>query len=1077
MKNYMDSHKFLYFQKILRLPFIILISIICTLNLYSQDERLIQMFTSDISHGLIPDFDDSYGVVFRDLNNDLKPDLYVVRFRNLNRLFINKGTHRPFEDWTIQSGLGGNLMVQGTKNLELGASSADFDNDGLPDMAIAGWGESTQILRQRPGLKFEDITARSGIALPLDGNGAFWADVNLDGNLDLFITDEHHPNRLFIGNGRGLFTDHSLDWGLDENHTSQGASFADVDGDGFPDLYVCNWFAPDNFYRNIEGRTFQKQNIPIVHLSDSLNSNGVTFGDIDNDGDLDFLVTDREGNSKLYRNDTPVRSPDWQFTDITDSAHINIPYPAYGSVMTDLNNDGYLDIWVNTVGPNMFFLNTGKATFKKIYQEKHSFVNFKRFYSTGAAVADIDLDGDLDLFVANKDTNSQLLINRHNKKDYIEIELKGVRSNRDAIGAKILMRPQVPDSFRNKVVGYREISGGGGYLSQNELKAHFGVAENLTYQALIEFPGGRQIFLSDLKPGRFYKIYEYEGVSRYLFSGLRFIYRVTGQPNFVKNFLLILLLIGLIVFYILFSTGRYRWATRQIIVFFTTILVSFYIIFILLQTYSIQLRLIVQIILFSVVIIGLSFFLEKIRRLEISARQYRKLLQQFSQELVLIKNNDELYHKLSETIYKTVHPLFCVIYVSNQKNALLIKAQSGSIKEDSTIALPEKLKIKKFDRKNFPEAFPQIRKEFPDSNIFPIARGENFNGILIIGPLRSKRNFGEEDLAVFQNLTAQAAIAIENNNYFEQSKQLIQEITEAKTREQYLDKLEKANKKLGQNNRKLRQLYQDLKDTQTQLVQSEKMAGLGQLVAGVAHELNNPISYVYANMRELENYNRGVQHLLNVLRENLESGNLQENVAEVVRNLKKNYDLDFIMKDIDSLITESIEGSQRVKKVVQNLRNFSRLDEAEFKEVDIHEGIESTLLLLNNELKNRIEIHRNFGKLPLVYCNPGNINQVFMNLLLNASQAIENRGNIWITTKQQDGKIIIEIKDDGRGIPKKVLNKIFDPFFTTKPVGKGTGLGLSISYKIIENHGGEISVKSEEGKGTTFTIVLPVHKK
>ncbi|MEJ2050914.1 MAG: ATP-binding protein, partial [Calditrichota bacterium] len=701
----------------------------------------------------------------------------------------------------------------------------------------------------------------------------------------------------------------------------------------------------------------------------------------------------------------------------------------------------------------------------------------KRFYSTGTAAADIDLDGDLDLFVANKDTNSQLFINHHNQKDYIEIELKGVRSNRDAIGGKILLRLQVPDSFRNQVVGYREISGGGGYLSQNELKAHFGVAENLTYQALVEFPGGRQIFLSDLKSGHFYKIYEYEGVSRYLFSSLRFIYRVTGQPNFVKNFLLILLLIGLIVFYILFSTGRYRWATRQIIIFFTIILVLFYIIFILLQTYSIQLRLIVQIILFSVVIIGLSFFLEKIRRLEISARQYRKLLQQFSQELVLIKNNDELYHNLSETIYKTVHPLFCVIYVLNQNIALTKKAQSGPVEEDAKIDLPQKLKVDKFDHKFYLEALPQIQKDFPDSNIFPIARGENFNGILIIGPLRSKRNFKEEDLIVFENLTAQAAIAIENNNYFEQSKQLIQENTEAKTREQYLDKLEKDNKKLGQSNRKLKQLYQDLKDTQTQLVQSEKMAGLGQLVAGVAHELNNPISYIYANMRELENYNQGVQHLLNVLRENLQSGTLQENVAEVVRNLKKNYDLDFIMKDIDSLITESIEGSQRVKKVVQNLRNFSRLDEAEFKEVDIHEGIESTLLLLNNELKNRVEIHRNYGELTPIYCNPGNLNQVFMNLLLNASQAIENRGNIWITTEQQNNKIKIKIKDDGRGIPEKVLNKIFDPFFTTKPVGKGTGLGLSISYKIIENHGGQISVKSEEGKGTTFTIVLPVHKK
>jgi hypothetical protein len=123
----MGSHKFLYYQRTLRLPLIILLSIMCILNLYSQDDQLIRMFTSGASHGLIPDFDDSYGVVFRDLNNDLKPDLYVVRFRNLNRLFINKGTHRPFEDWTIQSGLGGNLMVQGTKNLELGASSADFD--------------------------------------------------------------------------------------------------------------------------------------------------------------------------------------------------------------------------------------------------------------------------------------------------------------------------------------------------------------------------------------------------------------------------------------------------------------------------------------------------------------------------------------------------------------------------------------------------------------------------------------------------------------------------------------------------------------------------------------------------------------------------------------------------------------------------------------------------------------------------------------------------------------------------------------------------------------------------------------
>jgi len=355
MKNKKSHYNLSVLKNTIFIQIIFIFLIINVFNLYAQEDEIVRMFTSRISHDLIPDFDDSYGIAFRDLNDDLKPDLYVVRFRNLNRLFINKGTHRPFEDRTIESGLGGNLMVQGIKNLELGAASGDLNNDGLPDMAIAGWGESTQLLLQRPGLKFEDITARSGIALPLDGNGAFWADVNLDGNLDLFITDEHHPNRLFMGDGRGLLTDHSLDWGLKDDQVSQSASFADIDADGFPDLYVCNWFAPDNFYRNIAGRTFQKQNLSIPHLTDSLNSDGITFGDIDNDGDLDFLVTDREGNSKLYRNDTPAKSADWKFTDITDSAHIIIPYPAYGSVIADFNNDGLQDIWVSEEQPSKRF--------------------------------------------------------------------------------------------------------------------------------------------------------------------------------------------------------------------------------------------------------------------------------------------------------------------------------------------------------------------------------------------------------------------------------------------------------------------------------------------------------------------------------------------------------------------------------------------------------------------------------------------------------------------------------------------------------------------------------------------------
>ena len=159
---------------------------------------------------------------------------------------------------------------------------------------------------------------------------------------------------------------------------------------------------------------------------------------------------------------------------------------------------------------------------------------------------------------------------------------------------------------------------------------------------------------------------------------------------------------------------------------------------------------------------------------------------------------------------------------------------------------------------------------------------------------------------------------------------------------------------------------------------------------------------------------------------------------------------------------------------MQNLRNFSRLDEGEVKSVDLHEGLNSTLLLLNNEIKNRIQVIKDYGELPKVECHPGHINQVFMNLLLNAIQAIEGEGKIWINTKTLDGYVEITIRDSGQGIPEDIKNRVFDPFFTTKPVGRGTGLGLSISYGIIKNHQGEISVDSESGKGTAFHIKLPV---
>lgn len=271
-----------------------------------------------------------------------------------------------------------------------------------------------------------------------------------------------------------------------------------------------------------------------------------------------------------------------------------------------------------------------------------------------------------------------------------------------------------------------------------------------------------------------------------------------------------------------------------------------------------------------------------------------------------------------------------------------------------------------------------------------------------------------------------------------------------------IDELEAANK--------------DLRETQTKLVHSAKMISLGQLVAGVAHELNNPIGFIFSNMAHLRDYSQRLISLIDIA----------EKSPEALPQKKVDLEYDYIVKDLPKLITSCEDGAQRTKEIVLGLRNFSRLEEAKLKEIDLHSAIEATLQLLQGEIKGRIEVSENFEPIPLVSCYASQINQVLMNILSNSVQAIEGNGKIWISTqtlknqKSKQSKIQLSIQDSGRGIPPAILEKIFDPFFTTKDVGQGTGLGLSISYGIIQNHGGEIQVRSEVNVGTEFIIILPV---
>jgi two-component system NtrC family sensor kinase len=248
---------------------------------------------------------------------------------------------------------------------------------------------------------------------------------------------------------------------------------------------------------------------------------------------------------------------------------------------------------------------------------------------------------------------------------------------------------------------------------------------------------------------------------------------------------------------------------------------------------------------------------------------------------------------------------------------------------------------------------------------------------------------------------------------------------------------------------------------------------LGLLAAGVAHELNNPAGFIYGNMDLLGAYLSQLQNLLSVY----DKATLPADLMQAVNSLKTEIRYEKLVGDLDSIIADCREGADRICDVVKNLRLFSRLDEAEIKKVDIHSGIDSTLKLLSRYFSGgRVSLRRDYGDLPPVNCYAGQLNQVWMNLLVNAAQAIQNHGEVCISTKLEENSVKIAIFDSGCGIPADQLSRIFEPFFTTKPVGEGTGLGLSISYGIIERHGGTINVESQVGTGTTFTVRVPIRE-
>ena len=269
----------------------------------------------------------------------------------------------------------------------------------------------------------------------------------------------------------------------------------------------------------------------------------------------------------------------------------------------------------------------------------------------------------------------------------------------------------------------------------------------------------------------------------------------------------------------------------------------------------------------------------------------------------------------------------------------------------------------------------------------------------------------------------------------------------------------------------LKRAYFDLQSAQEQLVHTEKMASLGQLVAGIAHEIKNPLNFIYGNTGFLADYTQKLQSLV----ESFDAfPSISREDRDAIEHLKDGIQYSFIKDDLKILIDNFTEGARRINTIVSDLRTFSRLDSDKISDVDIHASLELSLSLMRNQYKKRIEIHKEYGDIPKIQGYSGKLNQVFLNLLANAFHAIQGNGDVWIRTRIIDGHVEVEIEDNGVGIPKENLKRIFEPFFTTKPVGQGTGLGLSISYGIIEQHQGKIQVTSIPLKGSSFIVRLPI---
>jgi signal transduction histidine kinase len=494
-----------------------------------------------ITYGI--DVDNEYGVALADFNGDDKTDIYAVCISDPDRLFINEiDTAREgdvvncFSEEASKRGVL-RLTLDKTSpavtELKLGVAVADVDNDGDEDIYRTSLNGRNMLLMNNGNGFFRNVSEQRNRACEdiNRSNAAAFADVDLDGDLDLFATSEHGSNKLYLNDGNGYFTDVTQNAGVASVSGGMCASFSDVNGDGYPDLCVTFWYPLNKLYinetRNGKVRFRDITATTDLAKSEPAKSNAVIFADVNNDGHPDLFIANRHSSNKLYLNNGKG-----VFSDVTSLYFDNKIYLTNGAVFADFDLDGYLDLYITNVGNNVMYRNIRGKCFKEV---TGTFGTELSGYCTGCAVGDMDNDGDADLYAANYiNGSSALFLNKMEKKNAVTFKIRGTRSNRNAIGTKIVLYAVSPGGSHDSLVGYREISGGGGYGSISAKEAIFAISPGMSYYALISFPAsGRVIKMNSITPGRVIMVIEETGFDAYKTLSKKSVIRFITDPDII----------------------------------------------------------------------------------------------------------------------------------------------------------------------------------------------------------------------------------------------------------------------------------------------------------------------------------------------------------------------------------------------------------------------------------------------------------------------------------------------------------------------------------------------------------------